>query len=116
MRVVTETAESVLGQLALQGGRIEDALDHYQRAHERAEALGLAPSLGQAKLGLARAWLRRGASGDRERAEGRLAELAAGPPIAAREDARSAMDSDTSRGAANLKKSSTPPREPRPRG
>jgi tetratricopeptide (TPR) repeat protein len=116
MRVVTETAESVLGLLALQGGRVEDALEHYQRAHERAEALGLAPALGQAKLGLARAWLRRGAPGDRELAERRLAEIAGGPRIAAQRDAQSLMDSGASRSVANLKKSSTGPRDPRRSG
>jgi tetratricopeptide (TPR) repeat protein len=116
MRVVTETAEGVLGQLALQCGRVEDALDHYERAHERAEGLGLAPALGQAKLGLARAWLRRGASGDRVRAERQLAEIAAGPRIAAQEDAKNLVDSNASQGTANLKKSSTRPREPRRRG
>jgi DNA-binding winged helix-turn-helix (wHTH) protein len=116
LRVVTETAEGVLGQLALLGDRVDDALAHYERARERSEALGLVPALGLAKLGLARSWLRRGASADRARAERLLAEIAAGPPGAARRDAQNVIVSGTSRAEANLKKSSTRPRDRKPSG
>ena len=83
LRVVTETAEGLLGMLALLTNRVDEALAHYERAVERAEGLGLAPALRLAQQGLARA---------------------------RQESLRIPRGS---RGARNLKKSSVRPRDPK---
>ena len=113
LRVVTETAEGVLGMLALLAGRTGDAIAHYERALERAAQLALAPALGLARVGLARALLARGARGDFARVRELLAEVAASPPSAAQRAAESLSIPRGSARRPNLKKSSSRPRDPR---
>jgi DNA-binding winged helix-turn-helix (wHTH) protein len=88
IRVATGSVEAVLGRLALLGGRADEAIAHYERAGERAEAAGLAPALGLARVGLARSLLARRGRGDRERARRLLAGVLAGGPGLARRQAR----------------------------
>jgi len=113
LRVVTETAEGLLGLLALLADRVDDAIAHYERALERAAGLGLAPLLDQAKLGLARSLRRRAAVGDGVRARRLLADVLSGPPSGARRNAESLVASGDSARAPNLKKSSSRPRDPK---
>jgi tetratricopeptide (TPR) repeat protein len=87
IRVVTGSVETVLGRLALLGGRPEAAVAHYERAIERDEAAGLAPGLALARVGLARALLARRGRGERERARDLLAGVLAGGPSLARRHA-----------------------------
>jgi hypothetical protein len=87
IRVATGSVEALLGRLALLGDRAEAAVAHYERAAARAEATDLAPALGLARVGLARALLARGGRGARERARGLLADVLAGGPSLARRQA-----------------------------
>jgi hypothetical protein len=87
IRVASGSVEAVLGRLALLGGRADEAIAHYERAAERAEAAGLAPGLGLARVGLARALVARSGRGDRERARRLLAGVLAGGPSLARRQA-----------------------------
>jgi DNA-binding winged helix-turn-helix (wHTH) protein len=87
IRVATGSVEAVLGRLALLLSLPERAIAHYERALECARAAGLAPALGLAQMGLARALLARAGRGERERARGLLAGVLAGGPSLARRQA-----------------------------
>jgi hypothetical protein len=87
VRVATGSVEAVLGRLALLDGRVDASIAHYERGAERCRRAGLAPALGLAQVGLARALFEHGRRGDAERARGILAELLAGAPSLARRQA-----------------------------
>jgi DNA-binding winged helix-turn-helix (wHTH) protein/tetratricopeptide (TPR) repeat protein len=98
IRVVTGSVEGVLGRLALLAGRSDAAIAHYERAIRRDAAAGLAPGLGLAQVGLARALLARGGRAGSERAQELLADVLSGGPNLARRHARELA---TTRGLAS---------------